>query len=146
VTTVTPLITATIGGHPLRFFKSPLNDGRPDFPWHVADDLSIALHLNRAQRRVILAKHQQWGGGGTPRTIATTDGVVVVAPHFMAQGVIAAAIESGWSSASIRADYDHAATEAVGKLMHQVGLIFPSDQWMAWMKAALHRHGRPVIA
>jgi hypothetical protein len=29
---IEPLHVATVGGHPLRFFRSPLNDGRPDFP------------------------------------------------------------------------------------------------------------------
>ena len=29
---IKPLHIATVGGQPLRFFKTPLNDGRPDMP------------------------------------------------------------------------------------------------------------------
>ena len=41
--TITPLHIATVGGHPLRFFKTPLNDGRPDLVWHAVDDLQHCL-------------------------------------------------------------------------------------------------------
>jgi hypothetical protein len=29
---IEPLHVAMIGGHSLRFFRTPLNDGRPDLP------------------------------------------------------------------------------------------------------------------
>jgi hypothetical protein len=36
---IKPLHIGQVGGQPLRFFKTPLDDGRPDLPWHCVDDL-----------------------------------------------------------------------------------------------------------
>jgi hypothetical protein len=36
---IEPVHIAMVGGKPLRFFASPLNDGRPDLPWVVIDDV-----------------------------------------------------------------------------------------------------------
>jgi len=44
---IAPLYAATVGGQPLRFFRTPLGDGRPDFPWCGLDDLGRCLGLNR---------------------------------------------------------------------------------------------------
>jgi hypothetical protein len=43
---IAPLHVGIVGGQPLRFFRSPLNDGRPDLPWHAVDDLQQCLRLN----------------------------------------------------------------------------------------------------
>jgi hypothetical protein len=45
----------------------------------------------------------------------------------------------------IRTEYDLASTAAVGKLI-PLQLEFPSDAWMAWMKAAMHRWKRDGAA
>jgi hypothetical protein len=37
---IKPLHIGTVAGRTLRFFRTPLNDGRPDFPWHSFDDLN----------------------------------------------------------------------------------------------------------
>jgi hypothetical protein len=84
--TAIPLHVARVGGHQLRFFQSPMNDGCPDFPWHSVDDLHRCLGLNREQRKFFLhklkAKHNE------VRTVATAEGIITVAPHFMAQGTV----------------------------------------------------------
>jgi hypothetical protein len=46
-----PLHVAEIRGRRLRFSRTPLNDGRPDFPWHVPDDLYRVMKLPRGLRR-----------------------------------------------------------------------------------------------
>jgi hypothetical protein len=132
-----PLHIATVGGHPLRFFKTPLDDGLPDLVWHAVDDLHQCLGLNRDARRVFLRKLKGAEWGKHTRTIATADGLVTVAPNYIAQGTVDAMIEQGMTPASIRRDYDHAGVEAMRKL--GVPFPFPSDEFFAWMKAAMNR-------
>jgi hypothetical protein len=133
---VTPLHIATVGGHPLRFFKTPLEDGRPDLPWHCVDDLHRCLGLNRDARRVFLRKLQSAEWGKDVRTVATADGLITVAPHYMAQGWIDAMVEDEMTPASVRRDYDHAGAEATKKMPKPP---FPSDEFFDWMKAAMNR-------
>ena len=59
---IEPIHIATMGEHQLRFFRRPINDGMPDFPWHSVDDLYSCLGLNREQRRVFLRKLKEFGG------------------------------------------------------------------------------------
>jgi hypothetical protein len=133
--TMKPLHVASVGGQLLRFFNTPLEDGRPDLPWHAVDDLHHLLGLNRDARRFFLRKLRKRGG---VETVATSDGVVTVAPHYMAQGTIDAMVEKRMAPASIRDEYEHAGAEALQKL--GVPFPLPSDGWMAWMKAAMNRH------
>src|SRR5262249_3089323 len=90
---ITPLHIATVGGHPLRFFKTPLDGGRPDFPWHAVDDVQRCLGLNRQGRKIFLHKLRSSEWSRMVRTVATADGVITVAPHFIAQGTIDAMVE-----------------------------------------------------
>ena len=71
------------------------------------------------------------------QTVATSDGLVTIAPHFMAQGCIDAMVEEGMVPTGARDEYDDAGTDAMHKLV--VPFAFPSDGWMAWMKAAMNR-------
>lgn len=105
-----PLHTGVINGHPVRFFKKPT--GAPDLPWHAVDDLYRALGLNREIRRDLLRTTQ--GSWSTElRTIATADGVVTIAPHPVAQGLIGAMIETGRAPAALEADYIAAGAAAL---------------------------------
>ena len=136
--TTTPLHVGTVGGQPLRFFKTPLNDGRPDLVWHAVDDLQCCLGLNRAGRKFflhVLRSTREWGA--IIQTVATADGVITIAPHFVAQGLIGAMVEEGMARASIEPEYGRASAEAQKKL----GVPFPflSDEFFAWMKAAMNR-------
>lgn len=132
-----PVYVATIAGQPLRFFRTPNNDGRPDLPWHSVEDLHRCLGFDRAQRRVFLNMLRKRGG---IKTVATADGIVTVAPHYMAQGCIDATVEDGMAPSSIRDDYDHAGAEALRKVIPP-RLEFPGDDaFLDWMKEAMHRH------
>jgi hypothetical protein len=88
---IEPLYVATVGGHPLRFFASPIDDGRPDFAWHAVDDLHTCIGLNRHQRAVFLRKLQGAPrdvlAQGALRTVATADGVLTIAPNFVADAL-----------------------------------------------------------
>jgi hypothetical protein len=133
---INPLHVAQVGESRLRFFRTPLEDGRPDFPWHAVDDLHLCLGLNRELRKIFLRKLRS--GQQLVRTVPTAEGLVTIAPHYMAQGMIGAVIEAGIAPDSIRASYDAAGGEALKKLCSH--LQFPSDAWFGWMKAALNRH------
>jgi hypothetical protein len=49
-----PLHVATVGNNQLRFFRTPNDDGRPNFPWHAVDDLQQCLGLDRRAREIII--------------------------------------------------------------------------------------------
>ena len=112
---VTPLSTGIINGSSVRFFKAPLPE--PHLPWHAAADLQRALKLPRDLRRHLLRMTQEsWPGA--LRTVATADGLVTIAPHYLAQGIIGAAIEKGYVPTSIEFEYTRAgaaAMEALGE-------------------------------
>src|SRR5215216_3999113 len=98
-----PIHVATLAGQPLRFFRTPSDDGRPDLPWHAVEDLWRCLGLNRAQRHELL---RQMRLPAEVQTIATPDGIVTVAPHFVAQGTIDDMIEMGLAPAKLSVEYD----------------------------------------
>ena len=50
MTITKPIYEATVSGKPLRFFASPLLDGKPDFPWHSVDDLQRCIGMSREER------------------------------------------------------------------------------------------------
>src|SRR5262245_14045752 len=111
---ITPLHIATVGGHQLRFFKTPLNDGRPDMPWVAVDDLGRCLCLSRADRRIHLAVFYRLKKE-IVRTIATPDGPVTIAPHALAKPALEALIDTGRARApaSARDEYTNAIAEAM---------------------------------
>jgi hypothetical protein len=101
----TPIHTGTINGETVRFFRSP----RPgaDFPWHAIDDLFAALKLPRGVRRHF--RRTLVGDWKTDvRTIATHNGLVTIAAHSPAQGLLDAATEIGvMAEAAERAKRDY---------------------------------------
>jgi hypothetical protein len=129
--------TAEVNGHPIRFFRTPLNDGRPDFVWHSLDDLETAMGVLRSQRRAMLRmikKDKEWGP--FVRTVATKDGVVSIAPHFLAQGRIGAAMDSQNLPASFEMAYRLAALEAQRIMDDRIGA---GAQSLEYIGAAFHR-------
>jgi hypothetical protein len=64
--TTEPLHVAIVNGKQLRFFRSPNNDGRADFPWHSTDDLQSVFGLNRAQCRIMTT---MWWNGSLRRRL-----------------------------------------------------------------------------
>jgi hypothetical protein len=102
-----PIHTAALGNSTLRFFKSPL--AGPDLPWHVHDDLAACLGLPRDARRQFRQKLIGGPFKGDVRTVATASGIVTIAPHFAAQGLIGAAMQIGLASHALEAEYVAAA-------------------------------------
>ena len=122
----------------MRFFKTPNDDGRPDLPWHSVDDLHRALGLNRSARKFFLHKLRNDWEWDVARTIATDSGLIIIAPHFVAQGSISAMVETGMASPKAATDYTVAGTEALQNLVGH--LQFPSKPWLQFMAAAMKRH------
>ncbi|MCJ2098973.1 hypothetical protein [Methylobacterium sp. E-046] len=88
----TPIHTATINGLPVRFFRGPA-DG-PDMPWHAHEELLATLALPRDLRRALkaaLLKHWK----EACHTVEVQGEPVLIAPHFVAQGLIGMARELG---------------------------------------------------
>jgi hypothetical protein len=141
---IEPLHVAKVGPHSLRLFRTPLNDGKPDMPWHAVDDLHQCLGLNREARRFFLHKLQTGPWSKYVRTVATADGLVTVAPHFIAQGTIDALTGLGMSAATVDAlyfDYARAGTKAMRKLRpaHLEDDDPEGDAFLTWLGAAFHR-------
>jgi len=132
---VTPLHVGRAGGVPVRFFKGP--SGQPELPWHAVDDLYRALGLPQAKRRFLLQVTQaQWSED--LRTVATAEGLVTIAPHYVAQGMIDAAVEAMGAPAEVEREYVRAGKEALEKL---VGDLPPLASFEFVMRAFRNTHG-----
>ena len=105
--TMKPIHVATINGHPVRFFKTPNNDGKPDFAWHSSEDLMWAANIKPAMiNRFMRCCKADYGD--FYRTVATPDGLVTIAPHFIAQAFTTAMVEVGHVPASFVYEYQSA--------------------------------------
>jgi hypothetical protein len=136
---IKPLHVATVGKHQLRFFRTPNDDNRPDFPWHAIDDLQRCIGLGDNARdtlQTICWRDAEFRK--VYRTIATDGHLISIAPHYLALGMIDAAIGRGWAPSSIRVEYQMAGIEAVNKLT--LDLPFPSEAYFAWLAGAMMRH------
>jgi hypothetical protein len=127
-----PLHTATIRGHQLRFFHTPNNDGRPDLPWHCSDDLYRCMGLTRKERRYL---QRRFTNRNVFKTVATTGGLVTIAPHCVAQGATSAWNEIGGTDI----ENEYALESALACKRLTAGLVFP-EQLLPWLAAALKRH------
>ena len=109
----TPVHVGRIGDADVRFFRGP--SGSPEMPWHSVEDLYQALNLPGSLRRQMLRMTQaHWGK--ELRTVATADGPVVIGPHFVAQGLIGAAVEAMGGKPSLEIEYAKAGAEALKRL------------------------------
>jgi hypothetical protein len=133
---IEPLHVATVGDHPLRFFRTPLNDGRPDLPWVAIDDLGRCIGLSRRNRKIHLRVFHSLSKD-IIRTVATPDGRISIAPHALARAAVEALIDMGRAPTSARDDYVSASAEAMSKLNPEG---FPSVEALtAWVNAAANR-------
>lgn len=115
-----PVHTGTLSGKLLRFFKAPL--AGPHLVWHSFDDLLACLKLPQSLQRDFRQKlKRDWSSD--VRTVATSDGVVTIAPHWMAQGLIGSMIEVRQVRASMEMEY---ARQAVGAWNALCGDLPPS--------------------
>jgi len=132
---VKPIHTGTVNGHPVRFFRSPLDDGRPDLPWHGIEDLMTAAGVSRDMRRALSRRSK--GVTDEFQTVATDDGLVVIAPHPSAQGLLGAVAKLGRAPASVEREYQLAGAEALDVIT--AGM--PFDQTIKWACVAARRWG-----
>lgn len=120
MTALTPILhEAIVAGVRVRFFRPPTSS--PDFPWHVADDLFAALRFPRPVRRHF-QQQLRAAHAGCIRTVATSEGIVTLSPHFMAQGAIGAGEEIGYAPYEAEIDYAHAAVAAMAAHTDELGL------------------------
>ncbi|KQP99885.1 hypothetical protein ASF59_10845 [Methylobacterium sp. Leaf121] len=98
-----PIHTATVAGKPFRFFRGP--GDAPDMPWHAHDDLLAALALPRPLRRELRAKMLK-NFGPNCRTVEVDGEPVLIAPHYVAQGLVSAAREGGHGITTTPAQVD----------------------------------------
>jgi len=132
-----PIHEATLWGETLRFFRSPLGGGRPDFPWFAVDDLQRCLGMSREEREYFLPAMQKMNAdfSNPLQTVATPDGPVVIAPHYIAQALIEAWQELGKESARAVMDYVRAGKPALDQLTGDL----PAAAAFDWVMAAAMR-------
>lgn len=112
-----PIHIGTINRHQVRFFKGL--SGKPDMPWHAFDDLAKAVGFQEEMRRAFLqATQSDWKG--QMQSIATSDGIVVIAPHYVAQGTVGAAIETRRCSPDVEVQYAAEGAKALSIIMAHV--------------------------
>lgn len=131
----TPVHTGAVNGHSVRFFKTPLDDGRPDLPWHAVDDLMKACGLTRPAERTHFLRMAQKDWGDCIRTVATASGPVTVGPHYMAQGLVGAMIHVRRVKKRAEMDYTKAAASALEALTGDLG----DEASIGYAIAASHR-------
>jgi hypothetical protein len=90
--TTTPIYTGNFGQHRLRFFAPP--NGELELPWVAEDDLIDALKLRPDQVALIRKAMADLAPQGSSKTVVTSDEVVVVVPHAVADSWIGAAERS----------------------------------------------------
>jgi hypothetical protein len=133
-----------VNGTQMRFFRSPMNDGRPDFAWHSTDDLQSAFGLNRTECRVMTT--MWWNGPFEDvfHTVDTSDGLVAIAPHCVALAAISSLVELigiGFAEDIERA-YSIGGTDACKKLHGDLR----GANLEIWMRAAFDRYDEHDVA
>jgi hypothetical protein len=107
---VASVFTGTVNDQPLRFFKAHLPGLH--LPWHATEDLQRCLALPRDLRRHFQQQLRSSDWKNSVRTVATSDGIVTIAPHFIAQGLIAAMQDVGRADILTEIRYQSQAKEA----------------------------------
>jgi hypothetical protein len=131
-----PLHVAEIDGKRLRFFKTPLKDGKPDFPWHSVADLFTAMGLPPHDVQAFLEMRPP-PPFPQRETVATAEGPVVIAPHYQAQSFIDALIDYGKAPKSFAKDYLNASIAVMAILARALGLR--PEEKPFWGMAAMTR-------
>jgi hypothetical protein len=127
-----PVYTGTLNDKPLRFFKTP-RIGGPELPWHSFDDLLVCCGWPRDMRREFRAQlHGEWKS--SVATVAPGGAPITIAPHWMAQGIIGAAIERGRLKPPAEIVY---ARQAV-KAWNAIGGSGTTEEQIASLVAAFH--------
>lgn len=138
---VEPIHIEAIGLANVRFFRSPL-DG-PRQPWHAIDDIYAAMALSREQRRALkskLLKHRKWKRSLI--TVRTKGGELMIAPHWMAQGIIGSAVDFG----GLSPDFEHFYVTGMMKAMEVITAgMTPIDSVNYGLAAFRNENGLPPM-
>jgi hypothetical protein len=114
---VTPIHIGTVNGSSVRFFKSPFD--RPEMPWHAFYDLTAAVRYDMQLARSF-AESVQSDWPNTLQTVATNSGIVLIGPHYMAQGTVGAAIHNKRCKPAVEFEYAVASAQVLDILMADV--------------------------
>jgi hypothetical protein len=112
---VAPIHTGTVDGRPIRFFPSPVDDGKGEFAWVSFVDLLVACDIPMKVREAYFDAVWDVPGGEVVK-VPTPTGTVVIVSHSVAQGILGAATYAGHCLGSLRHLYDKAAVAALNVL------------------------------
>lgn len=113
-----PVHVGTVNGKRLRFFRGPSPE--PRMPFHAHADLLECLELPPEVKTVLTRKLiNHWKDD--IKSVATTEGIVTIAPHYVAQGLISSAmmLESGTSNEVVKNGYEKEGAKALGVLANK---------------------------
>lgn len=133
---------ATVNGVTVRFFRGP-TDG-PDMPWHAHEELLAALALPRDLRRALKAALlRSWKSAC--HTIEADGEPVLIAPHFVAQGLIDMAKEVGKGVTTTPKVVDREYARAGVAALNALTAHLPAaEDRIDWVMQAFRRHGGQV--
>ena len=139
IASATPIHIATINGVTVRFFRGPA-DG-PDMPWHAHEELLAALALPRDLRRSLRAALlRNWQGAC--HTVEVDGEPVLLAPHFVAQGLIGMAQEVGKGITTTPDLIDREYARAGVAAMNALTAHMPAaEDRFTWAMQAFHNQG-----
>lgn len=140
---VSPISRGCLNGRPLRFFRAPLSGTH--LPWHAFDDLQACLALPE-DVRAGLKRDLMADWSRHVRTVATADGIVTIAPHWMAAGLVGAVAGRAGDDLDLTTAYQQALFSAWAALTGDM----PAADSLALLQTALcnmlaeQAHHRPV--
>ena len=111
---VSPIHIEAVGLGNIRFFAPP--SGRREFPWIALDDAMHAFSIPIGMRRQATQDLQRdWKGEAV--SVATAGGIVLLIPHYMAQGMAQAMADCGRAPADLYWKYAAGGARALTKLI-----------------------------
>ncbi|TXM98957.1 hypothetical protein FV242_27085 [Methylobacterium sp. WL64] len=139
IANATPIHTATINDVSVRFFRGPA--AGPDMPWQAHEELLAALALPRDLRRILKAALlKSWKE--VCHTVEVDGEPVLIAPHFVAQGLIGMAQEIGKGVTTtpdlVDREYARAGVAAMSALTAHIPAA--KDRF-TWAMQAFHNQG-----
>ncbi|SDA25065.1 hypothetical protein SAMN02799622_03545 [Methylobacterium sp. UNC378MF] len=135
----TPIHAAEINSTLVRFFCGPATG--PDMPWHAHEDLLAALALPRDLRRALKAALlKSWKE--VCHTVEVDGEPVLIAPHFVAQGLIGMAQEIGKGVTTTPDIVDREYARAGVAAMNALTAHLPAaGDRFTWAMQAFHNQG-----
>ena len=127
---VSPIHTEAVGLGNIRFFAPP--SGQREFPWIALDDAMHAFSVPIGMRRQATQDLQRDWKGEAVR-VATEDGILLLIPHYMAQGMAQAMSDCGRAPEDLYWKYAVGGARALTKLIPDLH----GQEMMAYLADAL---------